>query len=199
MINPAMMRSVELLQKYADAEFIGVSKTGNDKLQDVEITLRNSEIKRIMGVEIPQERSVEILEKLGFILLGKNEMAAKFKVPSWRYNDVNREIDLIEEVIRIEGFDKVNPVIPNISQGADISLDTKIVKTVNQTMLSYGFDEIITSSLIGNNLCNQFLDPLDTSCIIKVQNPHSEDFSILRQTLYPNMLEVVKNNFDNGQ
>ncbi len=199
MVMPAMKRSIELMQKYADAEFMGISKTGNDKLDDIEITLRNSEIKRIMGAEIPQERSVEILQNLGFELLGKNELAAKFRVPSWRYNDVNREIDLIEEVTRIDGFDKVSPSIPNISQGADISLDTKIMKTVNQIMLSYGFDEIITSSLIGKNLCDTALEPLDEKFAIKVQNPHSEDFAILRQSLYPNMLEVVKNNFDNGQ
>ena len=199
MVMPAMKRSIELLQKYADAEFVGISKVGNDKLSDIEITLRNSEIKRIMGCEIPQERSIEILQNLGFELLGKNEMAAKFKVPSWRYNDVNREIDLIEEVVRIEGFDKVTPCVPNISQGADISLDTKIMKTVNQLMLSYSFDEIITSSLIGNNLCNSAMLPIDESCAVRVENRHSEDFAILRQSLYPNMLEVVKNNFDNGQ
>jgi len=199
MVMPAMKRSIELLQKYANAEFIGFSSDGNDKLDKIEITLRNQEIKRIMGVEIPQERSVEILENLGFELLGKNEAAAKFSVPSWRYNDVTREIDLIEEVARIDGFDKVSPSIPNISQGADISLDTRTVKVINQIMLSYGFDEIITSSLIGKNLCNQFLEPLDENTAVKVDNPHSEDFSILRQALYPSMLEVVKNNFDNGQ
>ena len=134
MVSAAMFRSIELLKKYADAEFVGISKAGCDKLEDIEITLRNSEFKRVMGVEIPQERSIEILENLGFTLLGKNEMAAKFKVPSWRYSDVTREIDLIEEVSRIDGFDKVSPVIPNIAQGADISLDTKIIKTVNNVM-----------------------------------------------------------------
>ncbi|MBQ7287929.1 MAG: phenylalanine--tRNA ligase subunit beta [Candidatus Gastranaerophilales bacterium] len=98
MVAPAMARSIELLEKYADAKFVGVSKVGNDKLETVEITLRNSEIKRILGVKIPQERSIEILENLGFELLGKNEMAAKFLVPSYRIGDVEREIDLIEEI-----------------------------------------------------------------------------------------------------
>ncbi len=199
MITPALNRSIELLQKYANAEFVGISKTGNDKLEDVEITLRISEIKRILGIEIPLERCIEILENLGFETLGKNEMAAKFKVPSYRYNDVEREIDLIEEVSRIDGFDKVTPQLPNISQGADISFDTKTVKTINETMLGYGFDEIITSSLVGKNLCNLYLRPLVEEFAIKVKNPASEDFSTLRQTLSPSMLEVVKNNFDNGQ
>ena len=199
MVMPALYRSIELLQKYANAEFCGISKTGNDQNENVEITLRNSEIKRIMGIEIEQARSIEILENLGFELLGKNELAAKFKVPSYRVDDVYREIDLIEEISRIDGFDKVTPQIPNISQGAQISFDTRCIKTINETMLSYGFDEIITSSLVRNNLCNTYLQPLDEVCAIKVQNPHSEDYSTLRQALYPSLLDVVKNNYDNGQ
>ncbi len=198
MVAPAMARSIELLEKYADAKFMGVSKTGNDKLETVEITLRNSEIKRILGVEIPQERSIEILQNLGFELLGKNEMAAKFAVPSYRMQDVTREIDLIEEISRIDGFDKITPQLPSISQGADISFDTRTIKTINETMLSYGFDEIITSSLIGHNLANTYLQPIDNNLMVKVMNQHSDDFSILRQMLNPSMLEVAKNNFDNG-
>jgi len=151
-----------------------------------------------MGYEIDQSRSIEILENLGFELQGKNEIAAKFKVPSYRYGDVEREIDLIEEVTRIDGFDKVTPQIPNISQGAEISFDTRLIKTINETMLGYGFDEIITTSLTGNNLCNAYLQPLVDECAIRVLNPHSEDYSTLRQSLYPTMLDVVKNNFDNG-
>ncbi len=198
MVAPAMARSIELLKKYANAEFVGLSKVGNDKLEAQEITLRNSEIKRMLGIEIPQERSVEILENLGFELLGKNDMAAKFAVPSYRMGDVEREIDLIEEISRIDGFDKITPQIPAISQGADISFDTRISKIINETMLSYGFDEVITSSLIGHNLANAYLQPLNMETAVKVLNQHSDDFSILRQALNPNMLEVAKNNHDNG-
>ncbi len=199
MIASAMYRSVELLKKYADAEFIGISKTGCDKPDDITITLRNSEIKRILGIDIPQETQIEILQNLGFELLGKNEIAAKYKTPSYRCNDVTREIDLIEEVSRIEGFDKITPELPNISEGAYINNDSKIIKTINNTMLAYGFDEIITSSLVGRNLCNMYLNPLDEEVKIEVLNPHSEDYAILRQSLSPSLLEVVKNNFDNGQ
>ena len=198
MVTPAMYRSIELLQKYADAEFCGTIATGNNKASDIEVVLRNSEIKRIVGIEIQQERCIEILQNLGFELMGKNPAAAKFKVPSYRINDVYREIDLIEEISRIDGFDKVTPQIPNISQGADISFDTRTVRKINEIMLSYGFDEIVTSSLIGKNLANTYLQPLNDDMAITVQNAHSEDFSTLRQYLMPNMLEVVKFNFDNG-
>ncbi len=199
MITPGLYYTIELLQKYADAQFMGIAKTGNDKLPSIEITLRNSEIKRVIGLEIEQSRTIEILENLGFELLGKNEIAAKYKVPSYRYDDVNREIDLIEEVSRIDGFDKVAPQIPNISQGADITSRTRNLNLINQIMLSYGFDEIVTSSLVGEKLCNNYLCPLDKNVCVEVFNAHSEDFSILRQSLIPNLVDVVKNNFDNNQ
>lgn len=198
MIRYAQYRSIELLKKYADAQFEGIVETGCDKLEDTIVTLRSSEIKRIMGIEIEQARQIQILENLGFVCLGKNELAAKFKVPSYRVNDVYREIDLIEEISRIDGLDKIGPEIPNIAQGADISFDTKTIKKINETMLAYGFDEIVTSSLVGENLCNTFLQPLNKDKVVKVQNAHSEDFSVLRQKIMPNMLEVAKNNFDNS-
>ena len=198
MVPAGLNRSIELLEKYADAEFVGISKTGDDKAQEIDITLRNSEIKRIMGIEIPQEEQISILTKLGFELLGKNEAAAKFKVPSYRVNDVYREIDLIEEVSRIYGFDKVTPMIPNISQGAEISQDTRILNIINSTLLGYGFSEIVTTSLVGNALCKQYLQPIVEENAIKVMNPHSEESTTLRQKLMPNMLDVIKNNYDNG-
>lgn len=198
MVRYAQYRSIELLKKYANATFEGIVETGCDKLDEIDVTLRSPEIKRILGVEIEQSRQIEILENLGFECLGKNELASKFKVPSYRINDVYREIDLIEEISRIDGLDKITPELPSICQGADISFDEKTMKKINQTMLAQGFDEIITSSLVGENLCAIFMQPLNKEKMVKVKNAHSEDFCILRQKLMPNMLEVVKSNFDNG-
>ncbi len=195
----AQKRAVELLEKYADAEFEGMCEVGSAKAADIEITLRNSEIKRILGIEIEQERCVSILENLGFELLGKNQAAAKFKVPSYRVNDVTREIDLIEEVSRIDGYDKITPCLPPIAQGADISFENKTLKRINQMFLNLGFDEIITSSLVGDKLCSEFYQKLDDKVAIKVKNPQSEEHTTLRQALMPSLLNVVKNNFDNGQ
>ena len=72
MVRYAQYRSIELLEKYADAEFEGIVETGCDKAPEIEITLRTPSIKRIMGIEIEQPRQIEILQNLGFELLGKN-------------------------------------------------------------------------------------------------------------------------------
>ncbi|MBE7706742.1 MAG: phenylalanine--tRNA ligase subunit beta [Cyanobacteria bacterium SIG30] len=198
MVKPALLRAMDLIVRFADGKIEEIAETGNPKNQDIEVTLRNSEIRRIMGIDIPQEKSIEILENLGFKLLGKNELAAKFKIPSYRVNDVYREIDLIEEITRIYGFDKIEPAIPNLDEGASVSKDERILKKINDLFLGSGFDEIMTSSLVGNNLYNSFLMNLNEDNAVKVLNPKSEDTTTLRQNLMANLLNVVKYNFDNG-
>ena len=199
LVRYAQLRAAELLQKYANAKVEGMVEIGTSSAPNIEITLRNSEIKRILGIDIPQERSVEILENLGFVLLGKNEAAAKFKAPSYRINDVYREIDLIEEVSRIDGYDKITPVLPQIDEGANISFESRTLKKINELFLGSGFDEIVTSSLVGENLYKIFKQKLDEKTSVKVKNPQSEDCTTLRQALMPNLLNVVKYNFDNAQ
>lgn len=196
LVQMGLMQAVNLLIKYADAKFEGMAECGNNKKEDIEITLRGSEIKRILGIEIEQAKCVEILENLGFELLGKNEIAAKFKVPSYRTNDVTREIDLIEEVARISGYDNIPPTLMNITEGATITPEQKTLKAINEMFLNLGFDEIVTSSLVGDNLYREYMCELDNNTALKVKNPQSEDATTLRQRLMPNLLNVVKLNFD---
>ncbi|MCD8025099.1 MAG: phenylalanine--tRNA ligase subunit beta [Candidatus Gastranaerophilales bacterium] len=198
MVEQGLYQAVNLLIKYADAKFEGISKTGSDILEPIHITLRNSEIKRVLGSEIEQSKSIQILENLGFKLLGKNEAAAKFEVPTYRMNDVYREIDLIEEVSRIDGYEKIPPTLPDISSGAVISDETKTIKLINSLFLGNGFSEIVTTTLTGDNFVKEFMTKLDDNSRIDVINPQSEDATTLRQELMPNMLAVVKNNYDNG-
>ncbi len=196
LVQMGLMQAVNLLIKYADAKFKGITECGNNKKEDIEITLRGSEIKRILGIEIEQAKCLEILQNLGFELLGKNEIAAKFKVPSYRTNDVTREIDLIEEVARISGYDNIPPTLMNISEGATITEEQRILKSINEMFLNLGFDEIVTSSLVGDNLYKEFMTQLELKTALRVKNPQSEDATTLRQQLMPNLLSVAKLNFD---
>lgn len=198
LVKQGLYQAINLLIKYADAKFEGISEAGSDKLEPVQITLRNSEIKRILGSEIEQNKCIEILENLGFKLLGKNEAAAKFEVPTYRRNDVAREIDLIEEVSRINGYDKISPTLPNINEGANISDETKTIKKINNLFLGLGFDEVITTSLTGDSFVKEYMTSLDNNLRVDVINPQSEDATTLRQELMPNLLYVIKNNYDNG-
>lgn len=198
-VHKGLMRAVELLTKYADAEFEGFVETGDDKPEPITITLRYSQIKRILGCDIDSDKALTILERLGFTILGKNDMACRVEVPSFRADDVTREIDLIEEIARINGFDKITPTLPNRAGTADITTAEKVIAKVHRLMRSAGLNEIQTSSLIGEPLLKQFNMTYDKEKAIFVENPASEDCTMLRQTLMASLLNCMKYNYDNGQ
>lgn len=198
-VKPALMRAMQLLVEYADAEVVGVVEDGENKLEPLEITLRYPQIKRILGCEIASDRCDNILENLGFKKLGGNAAAAKFLVPSFRAYDVTREIDLIEEIARINGYDKISPTLPAKAQTPTITLEEKVIKRIHELLLSAGLNEIQTSSLIGKPMLDKFKIGYDDENAVKVLNAASEDYSMLRQTLSASVLNCMKYNFDNGQ
>ncbi len=199
MVKPALMRALQLLVELAEAKVDGIVETGDNKLPEKDITLRFAQIKRILGSEIPAEKCIEILGNLGFELLGKNEIAAKFKVPSFRMVDVYREIDLIEEISRIYGYDKIDPTLPKNTQSPEITDESKLLKKINNMFLGAGFYETVTSSLVGEPIYKEFSVKYDDSKAVKVCNPQSEEHTMLRQSMVPSTLNIVKNNISNGQ
>lgn len=198
-IKPALMRAMQLLVEFADAKIEGVVETGKNKVEPIEITLRYAQIKRILGCDIAPDRCVSILENLGFKKLGGNDSAVKVLVPSFRSGDVTREIDLIEEISRINGYDKITPTLPSQNETTVISLEEKILKKVHRLMLSAGLDEIITNSLVGKPMIDRFMVPFDESKAVKVLNSASEECTMLRENMSGSILNCLKYNYDNGQ
>lgn len=197
--KPALLRAIQLLAEYADAKIEGIVETGENTLEETQITLRFNQIKRILGTEIPAAKCIEILENLGFELSGKNDAAARFKVPSFRANDVMQEVDLIEEIARIYGYDKIEPTLPDKTKSPEILDESKVLEKINSLMIGYGFNEAVTSSLIGEPLLKQFGLKYEKEKAVFVQNPQSDEHTMLRQTTIANLLNTVKTNFDNGQ
>ena len=198
-VKPGLLRAVELLEKYADATFEGLVETGINELEPIDITLRYAQIKRLLGCEIEAEKCLSILENLGFEILGKNDMACKVRVPSFRADDVTRECDLIEEISRINGYDKITPTLPTKGEPATISLAERVIKRIHELMLACGLNEMQTSSLIGEPLLKQFNMSYDKENAVFVENPASEEFAMLRQTMAASLLNCMKYNYDNGQ
>lgn len=198
-VKPALIRAMQLMVEFADAKITGISETGENRLPDIDITLRFSEIKRILGTEIPENKCVEILENLGFEKLGGNSFSAKFRVPSYRINDVTREIDIIEEISRIHGYDKIDTTLPKNTQPSEISQETRTIDKIHKIFIGKGFREVVTSSLIGKPLLDWIGIENNDSETVKVTNPQSDEYAMLRQNLIPNIAQVVKYNFDQGQ
>ncbi len=195
----ALFRAIFLILQHTNAKFEGIveDKKYNDKLN--QITLRFNEVKRILGCEIESGRCIQILDKLGFKLLGSNETAAKFEVPGFRKDDVYREIDLIEEISRINGYDKITPTLPANYNMIDINIEQKYISKINNIFLGNGFFEAKSSSLIGQTLLEEYSFPYNFEQSVNVINAQSEDFSLLRQSLLPNALNYLKYNLKNSQ
>ena len=198
-VKPALLRAMQLLVEYADAKVEGIVEAGDNTLEPIEITLRYTQVKRILGCEIAPERCDSILENLGFKKLGGNVAASKFIVPSFRACDVTREIDLIEEIARINGYDKVSPTLPNKMQTPVITLEERVIKKVHELMLSSGLNEIVTTSLIGKPMLDKYMLSYEDDRAVKVLKPVSEESAMLRQTLAASVLNCLKFNYDNGQ
>ena len=198
-VKPALMRAIQLLIEFADAEVVGVVEDGKNKLEPIEITLRYNQVAKLLGCEIAPERCDAILEKLGFEKLGGNAAAAKFSVPSFRAYDVTREVDLIEEIARINGYDKISPTLPQKMITPTISLEERTLKKVHSLMQSAGLNEIITGSLIGKPMLDKYMMTYDEDKAVKVMNPVSEECTMLRQNLAVSVLNCMKYNYDNGQ
>lgn len=198
-VAPGLRRALQLLVEFADAKIEGIVETGSDKIELPEITLRYSQVNKILGCTVEAFKCQTILEHLGFEYLGGNEIAAKFKVPSFRAADVTREVDLIEEVARINGYDKIAPTLPNKTATPVITLEERTKNKIHDIMRAYGLNEMVTSSLIGKPLLKQFDMSYDEENAVCVENPGSEEFTMLRQTMAASMLNCLKYNYDNGQ
>ncbi|MGK9367885.1 phenylalanine--tRNA ligase subunit beta [Melioribacter sp. Ez-97] len=150
------------------------------------VELRYARIKRILGYDVDKETVKKIFVNLGF---GVNESdeSVNLEVPSYRH-DIEREIDLIEEVARIYGYDKI-PEVEKIS----VTLEEKVDQSENNDRIrnilnALGFYEILTNSLLREELAKEYGNPLG------VLNPQSAEMSHLRPSLIPGMLQAISNN-----
>ncbi len=184
----AAQRAAELIAELAegniDEDFIDVYPV---KVENKVVTIRYSRITKILGFEIPKEKVVEIFEGLEFEIIEKDEKSLTVKIPTFRH-DIEREIDLIEEVVRIYGFDGVPP-INHIS----IDLNTKVDELafedkLKNSLVALGFNEVVSNSLISDE------KTLDFEKSIKVLNPQSSEMSLLRTSLIPGMLMNISRN-----
>lgn len=183
----AANRAASLIQELGGGEILeGAIDVYPNKIEKKILTLRNARIGKVMGVEIPAEISKKILNRLGFsVTLIGDELTVE--VPSFR-PDIEREIDLIEEVARIYGFDKV-PVIEKINVTLDEKIDhTAFNDNLRNRLVALGLNEIISNSLLSSEVAEKFGNSFS------VLNPQSAEMSNARPSLLPGMLITISKN-----
>jgi phenylalanyl-tRNA synthetase beta chain len=211
----ALLRAIELLSLYAckPGQKIKVGKilvAGSENIAQKSVSLKLSEIKRHLGIDIPSDTVVNLLARLGFSLVEKSEIL-KFTVPSFRQMDISREIDLIEEIGRLYGFDQIPAQVPPSFMSV-INTETDDLKKskskIRQTLVAAGFYEAQLSSLIGDSLValdekSASLSPFSVpdksktydDLKIEMDNPLSCQHRILRQSLIPGLIQAASRNY----
>ncbi|MGE4000400.1 MAG: phenylalanine--tRNA ligase subunit beta [Planctomycetaceae bacterium] len=167
------------------------------------IVLRFEQIPRVLGIEIPRDECVRILTALGLAptstpaaLSSRGADAAAFAPPSWR-RDLTREIDLIEEVGRIHGYDQVpeNTLIPIVAT-KDTDRDV-VIDRVSGVLTAAGFYEAVTMSFVSRELFDLFT-PRRGAEPLSVEHSSRRHENILRQSLVPSLLASRRENERQG-
>jgi phenylalanyl-tRNA synthetase beta chain len=161
-------------------------------VQPARVTLRASRIARVLGLEVPESEIPRILTPLGFAVAPAADRTWTVGVPSFRV-DVSREIDLIEEVGRHHGFDKLPATFPALAR-AQAAPDAQLERdrAVRRLLLAAGFSEAMTFAFIEREAALPFCEPGVEPAAIA--NPLSEKFAVLRPSLLPGLLDAYAHN-----
>ena len=155
------------------------------------VTMRVARCNAVLGLKIPREKQREMLERLGF-KVGESEGVLSALVPTWR-RDIEREIDLIEEVARLYGYDRVPVTLhQGGTAGAGRPLSSRLRDRARSACLRCGLTEITTYSL-SNEAAHQMAG-VSSKGAVKLRNPLSEDYTMLRTSLLPSVLDVLRRN-----
>lgn len=154
------------------------------------IQLRRERIKRILGIEIPDAEIVGILQRLG-MFVEKTGEGWQVTVPGVRF-DIVQEIDLIEELIRVYGYDEVPVHRPKAALAIQAESNTFLSLTrIRSFLVDKGYNETITYSFVDKKQ-QQILFPEVNS--IELNNPISQDMAVMRISLWPGLLKTIKYN-----
>ena len=164
----------------------------NLKVDIKDIYLRYDRIASITGQKIDKETITQILSSLDFEIKGHSEDGLNIIAPNYRH-DVYREIDVIEEILRVYGFNNIN-VESKISMSIPEIGKNNINKTeslISNNLVGIGFNEIIN-----NSICSPSVNEKFSSQAVSLLNPQGTELSNLRSSLIPNALETVKHNIN---
>lgn len=162
------------------------------------VVLRPERVAQVLGVDVPPRETQELLERLGFEVQEGERQQLFVKVPSYRV-DVSREIDLVEEVARIYGYQRIPATLPCGSTTKGFrTRRQELLRRTREVLAGCGLNEVITYSFISPASFDRLRltpeSPLRRA--LALQNPLSYEQSVMRTTLLPGILEVLVRNFN---
>ena len=193
-IEDGLNKAALLIKEVCGGE---ISKIDIQKIETYKtktIKFDSSLFEKISGFKISTKEMLQILEDLGFKTI-KEKKYFKLTIPSWR-PDITQEIDIVEELVRISGYDKIKTIDPIKERTkSTLSQSQKMFHFLQRSIASKGYLEAITWSFADSNFNDHFRG---SNKEIKIINPISSDLGVLRNSIFSNLIMYVNKNLDRG-
>ena len=195
----AVNRAVELVKLLQIGEEVEeIIDEYPTKQETAKIELDSEKINKLLGLNVPKQEMMSILKKLEMTIVEEN--GKTYIIPPFFRQDIEQLADLAEEILRFYGYDKLESTL--VKANTTIGLknkEQKIEDKIRSVMINNGLSEIYTFSFTNYNELKKLCLNDDNELIlqaIKVQNPLNEDYTIMRTTTVPSMLQILSNNFN---
>ncbi|MBD1138464.1 phenylalanine--tRNA ligase subunit beta [Pelagibacterales bacterium SAG-MED41] len=193
-IKEGLELATELILKICGGEASKFKIVGKTNKKNKIINFQVEKFEKLIGVSITAKEIDKILSSLGF-KCKKNQKSLKIEVPSWR-PDVSLDEDLIEELIRIKGFDNIKLIEPSKNRTQDtLNFKQKLFHLSQRSLASKGYMEIVTWSFTDSKIDKLFSKGEKE---IPILNPISSDLNVLRRSIFSNLAFYLKKNQDRG-
>jgi len=163
------------------------------------VHFHSGRVKALTSLSVALTEMIRILTGLGFVAVGNAQSPDSFVVPTWRI-DVEQEEDLVEEIARHVGYDKIASEIPPASLSGEYQPSELKLRVLRRALNAFGFDEAINYSFTQHHeefdLIPQFAGKEDSQ--IELKNSIIEGAAWMRQTLLPGLLTAIRHNLNHG-
>jgi len=193
-IKEGLELAVALIVKICGGSASKFSIAGSTTQKNKIIHLDIKKFKKVVGITISNIEANKILTSLGCKIKNSKKIL-KVEIPTWR-PDIIQDIDLIEELIRIKGFDKIELIEPEKKRSKDtLNFTQKLFHLSQRALASKGYLESISWSFTDSKIDKQFAKG---EAEIKIFNPISSDLDVLRRSIFSNLIVHLKKNQDRG-
>ena len=193
-IEVGLLKAANLIKEICGGEISKIDIQKISKYNEKYIEFNFKLLEKISGLKISNSEILKILKNLGFEIK-KNKKFLRLKVPSWR-PDIDQPIDVVEELVRIHGYNKIKKIDPIKSRiKPTLNKSQKLFHFLQRSIASKGYQEAITWSFTDSKINNFFkLNSKD----IKIINPISADLDVLRNSIFSNLITSLNKNLDRG-
>ena len=193
-IKDGLNKAALLIKEICGGEIskIDIQRVEKDKIKTIKFDI--SLFEKITGFKISTNEMSKILEDLGF-KIKKEKKYFKLTIPTWR-PDISQEIDIVEELVRIAGYDKIKILDPIKERfKSTLNQSQKLFHFLQRAIASKGYLEAITWSFADSNYNDHFREKNKE---IKIINPISSELGVLRNSIFSNLIMYMSKNLDRG-